>query len=313
MAGRKQPLDFSGISTGPVDGSFRFEHFAMATTFEIIAAGVEKTYAGQAAAEAFEELDRLEADLSRYVENSDISRVNAAGSQRPVAVGEAAFECLGLAVEMRERTGGAFDVTAGHLKDRWVGSDGSGMAAKADKSGEPGAGGCDLVLLDEAGHTVRLAPGVKVDLGGIGKGFAIDRTASLLRQWEVNAALIHGGFSSVLALDPPPEMSGWPVTMSDPRRPKRILSRLSLCRRAIGGSGLEKGPHIIDPATGGPAAGRIAAWAVAGNAGVADALSTAFMIMPPEQIDAYCRRNRDAAAVVVTADGVLRWGKLDRP
>ena len=321
MPEREKSLDLSGVSARHVRGSLRFEHFAMATTFEIITAGVEKAYAGQAAAQAFEELDRLEADLSRYIENSDISRLNAVGSHQSVTVGEAAFDCLRLAIELRERTGGSFDVTAGHLKDRWVlansgprvdayqGNPPEKDEPPAGKGGGAGESMCDRILLDESNHSARLAHGVKVDLGGIGKGFAIDRIATLLQEWQVCAALIHGGFSSVLAMAPPPGMSGWPVTISDPRRSDRILSRISLCRRAIGGSGLEKGMHIIDPASGRPVSGRIAAWAADRNAAAADALSTAFMIMPPEQINAYCRRNKETAAMVVTKDNILRLGQ----
>jgi thiamine biosynthesis lipoprotein len=133
--------------------------------------------------------------------------------------------------------------------------------------------------------------------------------AALLEEWGLAQALVHGGFSSVLALEAPAGRHGWPLTLSDPGDPRRVLAHLSARQTALGASGLRKGDHIVDPRTGGPAHGRRAAWVsvprpeLPGSAApgdpapraaagaVSDALTTAFMLMSVEAIEALCERS----------------------
>ena len=128
--------------------------------------------------------------------------------------------------------------------------------------------------------------------------------AELLEEWGLGQVLIHGGFSSVLALDPPTERDGWPLTLSDPGAPSRVLARLSVRQLALGASGVRKGDHIVHPRTGEPVRGRLAAWAAVPRpapsgahaeagprvaaAAVTDALTTAFMLLSVEEIEALC-------------------------
>jgi len=128
--------------------------------------------------------------------------------------------------------------------------------------------------------------------------------------------LIHGGYSSVLALGRPPETKGWPVKLSSPGNRKQTLARLHLQDRAVSGSGLQDGRRIIDPRTAQPVEGKRDAWACAGNAATADALSTAFMVMSPGQVKHYCLHHLDTLAMIVTKGGetetqkdkILRFG-----
>ncbi len=123
--------------------------------------------------------------------------------------------------------------------------------------------------------------------------------AEMLREWSINVALISGGFSSVLALDAPKGTKGWPLTISNPENHKEILARPFLHNRALGGSGIKKGGHIINPRKGRPIEGKIASWSSAKTATVADALSTAFMIMDLNEIEHYCSIHPDEAAMVI--------------
>ncbi len=266
------------VPGGP-SGLHRFSHGAMATLFEVFTPHADRRYAAQAAQAAFDLLDRLERELSRFVPNSDIARINTLRAGQGTKVGPATMECLAIARHVFELTGGAFDISLG-----------TGLPA--------------LEVHDV--DWVRAAKdGVQLDLGAIGKGYAVDCMGELLEEWELGPALVHGGFSSVLALDPPDEGGGWPLSMSDPDEPSRLLNRVSATQKALGASGLHKGGHIRDPRTGRPAHGRIAAWAavprpvrrdgaVAGvtpsvaAAAVADALSTASMLMTFEAIQALC-------------------------
>ncbi len=256
----------------------RFSHEAMATVFEVYAVHPDDAYAAQAAQAAFDLTDRLERELSRFLPNSDIARVNRLAAGESTKVGPSALECLVIARHMFDLTGGAFDIS--------IGTGLPSLEVNPD----------DYLVSATKG-------GVQVDLGGVGKGYAVDVMAELLEEWGVQVALVHGGFSSVLALEPPAGGRGWPLTLSDPTAPSRVLSRLSVRQTALGASGARKKDHIRDPRTGEPARGRLATWValprppiaqpidegprVAATA-VADALTTAFMLMSTEEIEAIC-------------------------
>jgi thiamine biosynthesis lipoprotein len=290
---------------GGLTGVCRFSHEAMATVFEVLCVHPDAGYAAQAARAAFDLADRLERDLSRFIPNSDISRVNRLTAGSRTRVGPATIECLVIARHMFDVTGGAFDVAIG-----------TGLPA--------------LDLDPGSGTVGAAADGVRIDLGGIGKGYAVDLMAELLEEWEIGPALVHGGFSSVLALEAPPGLDGWPLTLSDPLDPSRVLSRLSVRQTALGASGLRKGDHIVDPRTGAAPAGRVAAWVAlprpeearggpgpapgaglrVAPAAVADALTTAVMVMRAEAVEELCGRSPGLEAWVLQTPAE---GRTDAP
>ena len=320
MAGKpKEPqTTFMSSDWAAVRDVHRFSHQAMATTFEIVIQHDDKLYAQQAAKAAFDELDRIEADLSRFIENSDVARIDNLPAGRPLPLSLETFECLSISARMYDETGGAFDVTVGFLVDCWRDKD------KNPRTPSPQElefarehTGMDLILFDEPTHAVALTVSpVRVDLGGVGKGYGVDRMAELLREWSIDRALLHGGFSSVLALDAPQGADGWPVTLSHPEDRSRTLARLKLERVSVSASGLEKGRHIIDPRTGRPVEGKLAAWSMAPDAARADALSTAFMVMTPQQVRDYCTSHSEVRALLIvpgdrasgTAEQILSAG-----
>ena len=284
-----------------IEGMKRFSHEAMATTFELLIVHEDKRYAAQAAVAAFDEVDRLEDELSRFRENSDITRINNLPANQPLQLGLDTFECLKVAQRVYADTNGAFDITIGTLLKCWRNNDGS-LRNPSPKEIDIARmhTGTNLLELNEAEHTIMLsASDVQVDLGGIGKGYAVDRLAELLHDWSIDVALISGGYSSVLALDAPPGKKGWPLTMTNPAGDKEILARPSLENAALSGSGIQKGGHIIDPRTAEPVERRCAAWSSAPDAATADALSTAFMIMDTDEIKQYCSKHPDILAMVI--------------
>lgn len=271
----------------------RFSHEAMNTVFEVYAAHADARYAAQAAHAAFALVDRLESELSRFRSNSDISRINQLTAGQSARVGEAALECLVIARHLYDLTDGAFDVAIG-----------TGLPA---------------LEIDAEAFTIRAAAdGVRVDLGGIGKGYAVDLMAEVLEEWGLDRAFLHGGFSSALALDAPADGEGWPLTLSDPGERSRILSRLSMRQTALSASGVRKGDHILDPRTRTPVSGRLGAWAALPRppradaavpadsgtrmapAAVADALTTAFMLLSLDEIEALCERSPGLEAWVLS-------------
>ena len=175
------------------------------------------------------------------------------------------------------------------------------------------AAGTPLLELDEEQHAVKvLAEGLMIDLGGIGKGYAIDQMIELLREWSIESALVHSGQSSVFAMAPPPGRSAWQIDLRDPGPHEKSIGSVRLAHRAMSGSGMRlHGAHIIDPRTGQPAQGKLATWAAAPSAALADALSTAFMVMSPAEIETYCREHLDVAAMVMLEVGakVVRFGE----
>ena len=286
-----------------IQDAHHFAHEAMATVFEIYITDDDETYARQGAQAAFAEVDRLELEMSRFISNSDISRLNDAVSGETVGLGMDVFECLSRAREMYDKTSGAFDISVGALYSCWLNDD----RTLRQPSDEELARACELTGLDhlklneEDFSAEVLTEGVQFDLGGIGKGYAAEKMAEILREWSLGQALVLAGASSVLSVSVPEGMTGWPIKLRHPGNREDVLARFELTEGAISGSGNQKGQHIIDVRSveGVPVEGRLAAWAMAPDAVAADALSTAFMMLSAGDIDDYCLANPGTAAIIV--------------
>jgi thiamine biosynthesis lipoprotein len=238
-----------------------FNHHAMATQFQVRIADEDKTYAAQAAQAAFALTDGLESLLSRFRANSDISQIAQLAPGGKLRLSEPVFACLEIARKMELATRGAFSVTAAALKyqpvmPQW-------MLLKEQFSLR-----CDTGKLD-------------FDLGAIGKGFALDRMAEILREWECPAFLLVAGGSSILTGNAPAETAGWSCGLGDDHSAQRYWLR----NCSLSGSGLTvKGKHIFDPRTGHPAQRQNRAWALTETAAESDALSTAGMVLSEPEI-----------------------------
>jgi thiamine biosynthesis lipoprotein len=263
---------------------------AMATRFEFVLHGANAAALRAAAEEALDEVDRLENLLSLYRPHTDIARLNAGAAAGPVRIAPETFRLLQRAVALAAATQGAFDVTAGALVRAWGFLGGSGAVADPAALSAARAGvGSDRLELDEANFTVRFTrPGVLVDLGSIGKGYALDRAAGLLRDAGVTSALLHGGTSTVIALGQPPDAAAWKVAL--PEGSSVALRDESLSVSAGWGksftdaAGRELG-HVLDPRRGEPVGGRRWAAVVAPSATDSDGLSTAALLAEDAELE----------------------------
>ena len=262
---------------------------------------------------ALDLVDRLEDQMSVFRDTSEISRINRLAHQEPVKIGPGLFDLLQKAVSLSRETGRAFDPTSGSYSRCW------GFLARqgrhpTDQEIQNLARqvGPDLIDFDAGSKTIRLRrSGVELNLGAIGKGYALDRAAAQMSAAGVGNVHLHAGFSSVYALGSSPGSArgaGWPVGIRHPLRPEKDFAILHLADCGMGTSGLkEQGyvidgqayGHIIDPRTGYPARGKALVLAVAPTAAEADALSTAFFVMELEEIRSFCEERAEVGAIVL--------------
>jgi len=289
----------------------RFGRRAMATLFEVILPfGTEG--AAEITETALDEIDRLEEQLTVYREESEVSRLNRTATLAPVPLEQGLFNLLALAARLTRETEGAYDISVGALIKAWGFHRRQGRVPTPEERAQVRSRiGMDNVVLDVERRTVRyLKPGLEINLGSIGKGYALDKVVSLLRGgWNVPSALIHGGRSSIYALgDEPGSRRGWSVGVLDPRDHRRRLATVWLRNLAMGTSATtyqhlryngRKLGHILDPRTCWPAEGMHGVSVTAPTAAEADALATAFYILGAEKARAYCEQHPEIGAVLV--------------
>ncbi|MBT4282427.1 MAG: hypothetical protein HOD98_03910 [Candidatus Marinimicrobia bacterium] len=271
-------------------GIHQFSHKAMATVFDVFIQHSDKAYASQAATEAFIQLDLLEQDLSRFVENSDISRINHLKPGESTIIGVDTMECLIIAQKLQAKTKGAFNPTIGKIITHWKDETESGIDSK-DKIGN--------LLMDAESFTVTLMDNpISIDLGGIGKGFALDKLMDTFLEWEIETILLNSGKSTFLAVNAPNGTAGWPLTIYHPET-NEYIEQVDLVNNSMAGSGLEKGNHIISPANFEPIQNRLGAWSFAKTGAEADGLSTSFMIMVESEIKDYILNKSKFGAIII--------------
>lgn len=284
----------------------RVHRVAMACRFEVMLSSDDAAEMTAARA-ALNEADELESLLTVFRDTSEVVDVNRRAAGDDVAVTSTLFALLSRSAQVHAATSGAFDVTCTPLSRCW------GFLQREGRLPEPAAieaaraaVGMTHVRLDADARTVRFTrPGVELNFGAIGKGFALDRMGIVLRAHGSSRALLSAGRSSVLALGG--RGRGWPVDLK-PTLASRRVGRLWLRNAAVGTSGAgeqfvdvdgHRYGHVIDPRNGRPADGVLGASVITKDAATADALSTAFLIGGPALASAYCAAHEDTLAILV--------------
>ena len=236
----------------------------MGSTFSIVLYALDRDRLESAAQAAFEEVRRLDQLLSALRPDSECSIVNRGAARRPVQVSPELYHLLSRCLEHSRETDGAFDITIGPLKRAWgfVGGNGNIPTAAALAEARRHVGS-RLVQLDAGSRTVQFDhPGVEIDLGGIGKGYAVDRAADVLRAHGIDTALVAGSTSSLVGLGAPPaEPRGWRADIRDSAHRSTRIAEVFLRDTALTTSGTGEKcfwsggtlySHILDPRTGWP-------------------------------------------------------------
>lgn len=268
----------------------QFNDNAMATHFQVRINCDEKMYAAQAAQAAFDLVHSLEARLSRFRSNSDIARIADLALGEKMRLSEPAFACLQIAERMERATHRAFCATP---------------AALTSQHSLP-----EWSLLPNEQSILCISGHLQFDLGAIGKGFALDRVADLLRQWDCRSFLLIAGGSSVLAGDPPADSPGWSCGLGEDDASHRFF----LTHSSLSGSGLAvQGLHILDPRNGRPASRQMRAWALADTAAESDALSTACMVLSEPELEEVLAQNHSWLSFLETGEGYRPLGSRVLP
>jgi FAD:protein FMN transferase len=310
----------------------RVSRRAMACEFEVCFPAGKREDGTEFALESLDLVESLEDRLSYFRPESGTSRINRLAADTAVEVEPALFDLLYMAVRLSEETGGAYDITSAPLWEAWGFARRAGqIPSKAQLAEARSCVGSRFLELNPAERTIRFRkPGVKINVGSIGKGYALDVCGEHLLATGMGDFLLHGGQSSVLARGSPvlgdaeetdsSEAGGrdacappaWDVGLGDPRQPGHRLAVVRLRDQALGTSGGQfqsfrhqgrRYGHILDPRSGMPAEGVLSVTVVAPTAALADALSTAFYVLGPQGSLDYCRPHPEIGMIMLCPGG----------
>ena len=274
---------------------------------------------------AFEEIERLEDTLSKFRPASEICRINRLAATQPVTTDPEVFSLIEQSLLYSEQTSGVFDITVGPLMRTWGFFRAEGQfptAAELNAARE--RTGLGKIVLDRGTRTIQFAvPGMELDLGAIGKGYAVDRTVEVLREASVKTALVVAGSSTVYGLGTPPGEDGWKIHVPDPLDRTHKISTVKLRDQAISTSGSyerffeldgRKYCHVMDPRTGMPVEGVLQSTLIGNEGAMTDALSNALFVLGADG-EAMLSKFEGVSALSVLTNGptqrILKWNWPD--
>lgn len=304
----------------PANALLHYEatRLSMACVYAIEAYGSDAAALPRIVEDAFDEVDRIDRLMSHYKADSPLSRLNREAARQAVRVEPELFDFIAEAMRYNRESNGAFDITVGPLMKVWRFFGGEGRMPSGDELAAArrhvGAG---HVVLNPAEKTIRFdEAGVEVDLGGIAKGYAVDRAVRLLNERHVAAALVSAGGSTVYGLGAPPGRQGWDVTIQDPLDPRKTALTVTLKNRALSVSGssekfFEAGgvrySHVMDPRSGGPVQGVLSVAVLTATGTAGDALDNAFFVLGQEPSRVYLERLPETEAFFFLPDAARGW------
>jgi len=297
---------------------------SMACEYAIEAYGRDAEALPRILAEAFDEVDRIDRLMSHYKPDSPLSRINREADRHPVAVSQELFDFIAEAMRYDRESGGTFDITVGPLMKAWGFFRGEGrLPSESELAGARSHVGGAHLKLDPASRTIAFdEAGVELDLGGIAKGYAVDRVVELLKRREVAAALISAGGSTIYAFGSPPAATAWPIALQDPSDSRKTAFTLGLKDRALSIAGSSEKSfeadgvrysHIMDPRTGRPAQGVLSVAVLTSTGTAGDALDNAFFVLGPEHSRAYLNQLPGTEVIFFVPEATRGWTAIREP
>ena len=295
----------------------------MACVYAIDAYGTDPVALPLVLDEAFDEVDRIDRLMSHYKADSPLSRLNREAARHPVAVEPELFAFIADAMRYNRESDGAFDITVGPLMKAWGFFGGEGHMPSAEELAAARRHvGAAHIILNPSDQTIAFdEPGVELDLGGIAKGYAVDRVVGLLRQREVAAALVSAGGSTIYGLGAPPGHEGWNVAIQDPIDRRNAALTVTLKDRALSVAGSSEKSfesdgvtysHIMDPRSGRPVQGMLSVAVLARTGTAGDALDDALFVMGAARSRAYLKTLPDTEAFFFVKGAPHAWKVVHR-
>jgi thiamine biosynthesis lipoprotein len=313
----------SSASEQPASAVHQVEasRMSMGCLYSIVAPGDRREPIGRTLETALDEVDRIDRLMSNYREDSPLSRLNRDAPHAPVAVGRELFDFIAVAMRYGVESDGAFDITVGPLMKAWGFFRGGGrVPSDQELNRARQLTGFRHVVLNGRDRTIRFdRDGVELDLGGIAKGYAVDRAVAILRRHRVTSALVSACGSTIYGLGLSPGGTRWTVDIQDPLDDQRIAFSIPLRNRAVSVSGSSEKfferdgvrySHIMDPRTGHPVGGVLSVVVQASTGTAADAIDNVLFVEGVERGRTFLRRHPGVdAAILLPADN--GWKRYD--
>lgn len=284
--------------------------YVMGTVFEVVAYDESQDRASAAIDAAFREAIRLDGIMSNYKPESDLSRLNQTAHFHQQSVPPDLYRLIEASLKYSRLSGGKFDITVGPLVDYWKSvMRGERIPSRGEESRLRACTGFQKVELFPPDRVEFHSSCLRIDVGAIGKGYAVDRMADILRSNGIVSAFINAGGSTIYAIGSPPQASGWRVQLRDPSgksAPEVVLNNSSASTSEQSAPDLlggRRAGHIVDPDTGEPVATAAAVSVMAESGTASDALSTTLLLLGPERGTSLIKSTSGTAAIWITPDG----------
>ena len=312
-----------GIILNACDGSddqpIRRTQIIMGTLVEITISHSDPDTIQTVTTQAFDEMKRIEQLMSTYIPDSEISRINRAAGEKAVPVSPEVEEVLREGIYWSEQSKGSFDITVEPLVQLWD-FNGDKRIIPAANTIRKTASLVNYKDIEIKDHSVRLKRhGMAINVGGLAKGYAVDRAISILRG-KVSSGIINAG-GDLFAFGQKNKQNSWTIGLQHPRKPQDLLASFAVKNQAVATSGdyqrsfIKDGVryhHIFDPRTGEPARLMISTTIITTEVMDADALATAVFVMGPDKGIEWVDSMANVEAMLVLGDGSIRYSKLFR-
>src|SRR3972149_3192445 len=283
----------------------------MGTVVEVIVIADNESVARKSIAEAFSAMERVDRLMSNFKEDSDISRINKGAGSKAVAVDSDVVEVIKKSIYYSEISDGAFDITIGGVEELYKFEDKGRMPEKGKFKNSVSLVGYKNIIIN--GNTVRLIKkGMKLDLGGIAAGYAVDKGIDAIKKWGINNALINAGGD--IRVTGESENGKWKIGILHPREENKLINTLTLKDISVTTSGdyrkyfISGGKryhHILNPSTGLPTEGVQSVTIIAPFAVDADALATAVFVMGKKNGMKLVEKLKDIEGIIIDSDGLV--------